>query len=200
MVITNPRDWRALEHGDPLQHKAFGVLERHRVFETLAEFDPAHVSTIGNGLATDSSDIDVVCSFRSREHFEAVVQQAFCECPGFRLYRVQGRGEEAVIAAFEDALEVEIYASFTKTEQHLAYRHYVIACRLLMVGGEELARTITERKRLGVKTEPAFAQVLRLEGDPYLALLDLEHLSDHQLGKLVRSVGFGGELITPQRR
>jgi len=40
-------------------------------------------------------------------------------------------------------------------------------------------------KREGQKTEPAFAKVLSLPGDPYVSLLELEHLDDAQLRKII---------------
>lgn len=186
MIIVNPRDWRALSHGDELQQRAFEVLKSNAVFERLAEFDPAHVSTIGNGLAIDTSDIDIVCSYASGEYFERVVRDAFGSCMDFSVSRVTVRGIEAVVANFRDTLEVEIYASATPTEQQLGYRHYLITVRLLMLAGEALATAVRERKLRGFKTEPALAAILGLEGDPYTALLELEQLSDRQVMALLR--------------
>lgn len=190
MIIGDPRDWRALAHGDALQQQAFTVLERYAVFARLSEFDPAHVSTIGNGLATETSDIDVVCSFRNKEHFETVVRGAFSSAPGFSLRTFVVRGEASIVASFRDALEVEIYASETPTDQQLGYRHYVVTSKLLVLVGEELVHAVKARKRRGEKTEPALAEILGLDGDPYLALLDLEQLSESAMCELARRAGF----------
>lgn len=40
-------------------------------------------------------------------------------------------------------------------------------------------------KREGLKAEPAFAKVLSLPGDPYVALLELEPLSNAQLQEVI---------------
>jgi hypothetical protein len=42
----------------------------------------------------------------------------------------------------------------------------------------------------GTKTEPAFAAVLRLEGSPYDALLDLQDRVDEALIDVLKSAGF----------
>ncbi|HRF37192.1 MAG TPA: DUF4269 domain-containing protein, partial [Saprospiraceae bacterium] len=55
-----------------------------------------------------------------------------------------------------------------------AYRHLLIEARLLEERGPEFRQQIIELKQQGVKTEPAFARLLGLEGDAYEALLRLE--------------------------
>jgi hypothetical protein len=185
VIISDPRDWRCLETGDTLQQRAYSALARNRVFEHLAEFDPAHVSTIGNCLAIETSDIDIICSYSDRQHFERVVQNAFGELRGFSLSTRINRGAEAVVAQFVDDLPVEIYAETTPTEQQFGYRHYIVITKLLHLAGEPLRNAICELKRAGLKTEPAVAQILGLKGDPYLALIALEGLSLPALRELV---------------
>ena len=49
-------------------------------------------------------------------------------------------------------------------------------------------------RSLGAKTEPAFATVLKLKGDPYLAILDLERCENDRLNDLLARAGFGRHL------
>ncbi len=59
-----------------------------------------------------------------------------------------------------------------------------------MLGGDAFRTAVMERRRGGLKTEPAFAAVLGLAGDPYSALLDVEARSDADLVRLLNGAGF----------
>lgn len=61
----------------------------------------------------------------------------------------------------------------------------VIEGQLLVIGGAALRERVLALKRNGLKTEPAFARVLGLAGDPYEALLGLEALPPEQLRALL---------------
>ena len=58
--------------------------------------------------------------------------------------------------------------------------------RSLRIGGEPLRKKIRELKVSGLKTEPSFAKVLGLSGDPFLAFLELEDIDDDQLTELIK--------------
>lgn len=45
-------------------------------------------------------------------------------------------------------------------------------------------------KRDGVKTEPAFAKLLNLNGNPYEELLNLEFLTDKEIIDKLRELGY----------
>jgi hypothetical protein len=49
---------------------------------------------------------------------------------------------------------------------------------------------VMRERSAGMKTEPAFAAVLRLEDDPYRVLLDLEHHADESLIARLARAGF----------
>lgn len=58
--------------------------------------------------------------------------------------------------------------------QQGAFRHLVAEFALLQRYGDDLRKRIRALKVGGMKTEPAFAHALGLDGDPYVALLDLD--------------------------
>jgi len=49
----------------------------------------------------------------------------------------------------------------------------IIEYRILLEKGEDFRKQLIELKRQGLKTEPAFALLLGLEGNPYTELLSL---------------------------
>jgi hypothetical protein len=49
----------------------------------------------------------------------------------------------------------------------------IIEHRVLIEKGEKFRQEIIKLKRQGLKTEPAFAKLLGLDGNPYEALLKL---------------------------
>jgi hypothetical protein len=87
------------------------------------------------------------------------------------------QNEPTIIASFfiED-FEIEIFGQNIPVQQQSGYRHMIIEYNLLLQFGEEFRKNIIDLKRQGFKTEPAFAELFGLSGDPYQALLDFEKI------------------------
>ena len=68
----------------------------------------------------------------------------------------------------------EIFGQNIPTEKQNAYRHMLIEKEILNERGIEFRNKIMELKHSGIKTEPAFAQLIGLTGNLYKALLKLE--------------------------
>lgn len=136
------------------------------LFAALAPWKPTLVGTFPLGLQVEGSDLDIIC--------EAYDLDAFV---------LQGqRVRDARVTRLSiDGMPVEVFAQPVPIERQLAFRHMVIEGRLLTVFGTPLRESVLALKRAGVKTEPAFAQVLGIPGDPYSQLLTLESLSPDQL-------------------
>lgn len=49
----------------------------------------------------------------------------------------------------------------------------LVEYKLLQQHGEDFRQQVVALKKAGIKTEPAFAKLLQLPGDPYEALLQL---------------------------
>lgn len=187
MIQDDPKDWQVLERGSLSQRLAYDVIRASNVFSLLAEFDPAHISTFANDIAVEGSDIDIICCALDLPHFESVLINSFGSCPGFYARRREVPGASAVVGKLPGRIAIEVYAESKPVAHQMGYRHYKIACRLLTCGGEPLRERVRELKSGGMKTEPAFAHILGLEGDPYQILLQLDHESDLYLRQLVHA-------------
>ena len=70
--------------------------------------------------------------------------------------------------------QIEIFCQPVPVKQQLAYRHMIIEYWLLNTRGTLFKKKILDLRAGGLKTEPAFAEVIGLDGDPYDALLTFE--------------------------
>lgn len=155
-----------------------------RLFHQLAPFQPTLIGSFPLGLQVDGSDLDIACTCEDLDAFERALRTAL-PALGIAQPRIE-RSPTAVVAAFElgdDA--IEIFGQALAVTAQRGFRHMVIEGQLLVIGGAALVARIRELKRSGVKTEPAFAQVLGLTGDPYEALLALEDWPPERLRGLV---------------
>jgi len=69
--------------------------------------------------------------------------------------------------------EFECFGQPVPVERQYAYRH-MLAEHDLLVRYPKMRNEVIRLKEQGIKTEPAFARLLQLDGDPYEALLGLE--------------------------
>ncbi|MEO0333269.1 MAG: DUF4269 domain-containing protein, partial [Bacteroidota bacterium] len=82
---------------------------------------------------------------------------------------------------------IEIFGQALPTQRQYAYRHMLIEYRILTLANARFKESIIQLKREGVKTEPAFSQLLGLPSDPYETLLNLERYSQKQLCQLLNA-------------
>lgn len=164
-----------LQHGTARQRAAYQVLHKYEVMEKLADFTPLLAGTIPIGIDVAQSDLDVICCWKDKVYFRAQLLYHFSACAGFSLKEKEIRGHESIMATFWlEEHKVEVFGQQTPSREQHAYRHMLVAYKLLQKYGEPLRQQVLALKQKGVKTEPAFARVLRLSGDPYEALLQLE--------------------------
>lgn len=150
----------------------------------LAAFDPHIAGTPPLGLDLPTSDIDILCHAPDSAAFAATVSARLGHQSGFAL-RTRADGAQVVrfIAA---GWPFEVFASAIPVIDQPGWRHFRIERRLLRLGGTRLRAAVMARRHRGMKTEPAFADLLGLPGNPYEALLTLEAMTDAVLGACVR--------------
>jgi hypothetical protein len=161
------------------------ALARCGVLEVLAAFDPHVAGTPPLGLDLPSSDIDVLCFAPDVRTFTETVWRAFSGAPAF-IAKQWVDPPRPVVASFEAAgWRIELYGEAIPVEQQRGWRHFAVERRLLALGGHGFRAAVLALRQRGMKTEPAFAAVLELRGDPYLAMLDLGDRGDQTLISLL---------------
>lgn len=168
-----------LQAGSSRQQAAFEILHAHNVLSVLKTFDPILTGTFPIDIAIDSSDLDIICFFEDKEQFISCVWGAFGRNKSFKIRERNINNELSVVANFWiEQFEIEIFGQRVPTKQQFAYRHLLIEYKLLNMFGDSFRQQVIDLKNKGMKTEPAFAALLELEGDPYHALLAYEKLQD----------------------
>jgi Domain of unknown function (DUF4269) len=167
------------------------ALRRVGIMRVLVEFDPHLAGTLPLGVDLPTSDLDILCHAPEPEYFAAVVWTAFSGETGFSL-RQWLTVDGPVIAAFvAHGWSFEVFGQIKPVNEQNGWRHFIAERRLLRLGGSAFRAAVKNERLRGSKTEPAFASVLKLDGDPYLAILALQCCDDGQLRHLLAKAGFG---------
>jgi hypothetical protein len=158
----------------------------------LAEFDPHLAGTLPLGIDLPSSDLDILCHAAEPEAFAVALWAAFSGETEFSL-RQWIINDRPVIASFmAHGWPFQVFGQKKPVNEQNGWRHFVVERRLLSLGGSAFRAAIMRERSRGAKTESAFATVLRLTGDPYVVVLDLERCDDDRLNDLLVRSGFGG--------
>ena len=164
-----------LKHGNQKQKAVYQLLLDLKLWHILADYGPVLAGTIPIGIDTSSSDLDILCQVSDFDHLKGLMQKEFSSFENFSVVQGEVRSEPYLSVSFKCSdFIIEIFAQdITVIEQH-AFRHMIIEDYFLLTRGEVFKAKIIALKNQGIKTEPAFAKVLGLSGDPYLELLKLE--------------------------
>lgn len=157
------------------------------ITERLAFYGPALIGTPPLGIDVPGSDIDIACCAADLDAFAADLIREFGAMPDFALARLVSRGAASIACSFEHlGWCIEIFGQAVPVARQWGMRHFRIEQRLLTLLGSDFRARIVALKHSELKTEPAFARLLGLEGDPYEALLTLEAWPDNRLVTLGR--------------
>jgi hypothetical protein len=175
MMDINFENISYLESGTDRQRQAFRVLTEHRIMEKLDQFQPLLVGTIPLSIDIAGSDLDIVCCWKDAEVFAEYLLQAFGEMDRFEWNKTYIRNELSIVCNFMlESFPIEVFGQAITSTKQMGYRHMLIESKLLKEKGESFRQEIIRLKQTGLKTEPAFATLLGLQGDSYTALLTLE--------------------------
>lgn len=154
------------------------ALRRVAALEILAPFDPHIAGTPSLGLDQPESDIDILCHAPDGEAFAHHVWRHFGAMEDFSMHQWIGENRPVVAGFTAEGWAFEIFGAAEPVADQAGWRHFCVEERLLALGGAALRARVMAWRQEGMKTEPAFATALGLEGDPYAALLELAEMDD----------------------
>lgn len=174
-MIENFRNIEYLKSGNERQKLAFSEIKKHKVLEKLEKYNPILTGTIPI-VDLPESDLDIICECENHSEFSEYILQEFSSKKDFKIYSTRQNGIESTVAEFKtENFLFELFGQNIPTEKQNAYRHMIIENSILKEKGTEFKKKIKDLKSSGIKTEPAFAKLLGLDGDPYIELLKLEN-------------------------
>ncbi len=174
-MIVNFRTIEYLKSGNERQKLAFSEIKKHKVLEKFKKYNPILTGTIPIEIDMPESDLDIICECQNHSEFKAYLLDQFSQKKDFKVYSILQNDIESTIAEFKtENFLFEIFGQNIPTEKQDAYRHMIIERNILEEKGFEFKQKVKDLKSSGIKTEPAFAKLLGLEGNPYIELLKLE--------------------------
>ncbi|WP_297433294.1 DUF4269 domain-containing protein [uncultured Cetobacterium sp.] len=186
------KDVEYLKVGNLKQKQSYKILKNIKIFKILEEFNPILVGTIPIGVDVDKSDLDIVCeiNLKNKDSLKNISTKNFSQFKNFKIIDTFSTTGVVVINFFVDNIEIEIYASKVSSFETNGYRHMIIEERILSCCSLKFKEKIVALKKSGIKTEPAFAKLLKLNGNPYEELLNLEFLSDEEIVDKLKELGY----------
>lgn len=186
-MSNNWKDITYLKFGNAKQQEIFQVLDNLKVLEILKSFDATLVSTYNIEIEVENSDLDIICQISKEDPFKELLYDAFGHLSQFEIHLRSKNPLEIVCRFFSEGYLFEVFGSETPVVQQNAFRHLNIMKRFLSLGNESLKKAVIDLKAKGYKSEAAFAKILDLSGDPFLALLEVENMKDKKIKKLIPS-------------
>jgi hypothetical protein len=163
-----------LADGTAEQRLVHQLLLKYGLLETLSDYHPVLTGTLPLNININGSDLDIICEFSNKEQFNDCLLYAFSTYPDFKKAVKTINGQQTIIATFlMENWPVEIFCQQVPVKQQSAYQHMVVEHYLLQQHGEVFRQRIVLLKQQGFKTEPAFAKLLNLQGNPYECMLAL---------------------------
>lgn len=164
-----------LNSGNFRQQLAYKELIDLEIMRKLTTYNPLLAGTIPIEIDISTSDLDIVCHCEDVHQFSEKLIDLFGEQEGFSIQTKLVNKEPTTIANFQGKhFPIELFGQAIPSQKQDAFRHMLIEHQILQEKDSTFTQKIIHLKKSGVKTEPAFAQLLGLKGNPYQALLKLE--------------------------
>ncbi len=162
-----------LKTGSKRQQQAHKELIDLEIMEKLAIYKPLLAGTIPIGIDIPTSDLDIICTCKNHFKFSTELIQLFGNQKNFMIETKLVREIQTTITTFDGAFyPIEIFGQHIASTKQNAFLHMLVEDQILTHKGKDFKEKIIALKKEGTKTEPAFAQLLGLKGDPYIELLE----------------------------
>lgn len=156
----------------------YSAIAKSKILHHFKEYNPLIAGTFPLAINVEGSDVDVLLEVLDFEVLSESLKAHYGHCAGFEITFAEVDSLQTLICHFTfDQVPFEVFAQYKSPVRQTAYRHFLIEERLLKLHGELFREQVLKTRMNGLKTEPAFAEVLKLKGDPYQALLDLQKKS-----------------------
>lgn len=158
------------------------VLDDLKLSSVLSEHEYAVIGTPPLMVDVDNSDIDIACFANEPDEITKCLREHYGYLDHFIEKNHPSALHQTQVVSFEtQGWQVEFFIQNQPLDQQNGVRHFLIEKRLLNLFGPSLKQSVIGLKKQGTKTEPAFAKLLGVVGDPYINLLKLDAFSDNQL-------------------
>ncbi|MCY9698331.1 DUF4269 domain-containing protein [Paenibacillus alginolyticus] len=162
-----------LKSGNEVQRRAYQVIKKLNILNDLSRYTPTLCGTIPISIDVKGSDLDIILEVYDLKVLKDEVYSLYGNLDGFVLRELVVRSVPTIVSNFHfRGFEFELFAQPSPVQQQNAYRHMIIENNLLLKNPHIRSKIISLKEK-GIKTEPAFAQVFELTGDPYDELLIL---------------------------
>ncbi|NUC18192.1 DUF4269 domain-containing protein [Bacillus mycoides] len=162
-----------LQSGNDKQQKVYDVLNKLNIMEGLALYSPVLCGTIPIKIDTLQSDLDIVMEVHNFDVFEQEMRSLYGSYKGFKVKKKKIKTTESIKVNFEfEGFEFELFAQPKPVRNQNAYRHMIVE-HILLMQHPHIREEIIHLKENGLKTEPAFAQVLKIDGAPLSILVTI---------------------------
>jgi predicted metalloenzyme YecM len=161
------------------------TIKDSKVLEVFGKFDPLIAGTFPLGIQVADSDVDLLIQVNEEDFdkLRKLIKQSFKEKVRIGEQRIDAL--HTMIASFVfNGLRFEVFAQNWPPSLQKAYRHFQAEEKLLKYGGPGFRAQVKSYRAKGHKTEAAFAESLRLSGNPYMELLALQKASLGELKKI----------------
>lgn len=174
-----------LEENKPI----FKALTASMILKSFKQYTPFVAGTFPLGLQVENSDLDILMCAQNIDQLSDELKERYGHFSHYKAQRVFVDELDSLIVNFSfEQVSFEVFAQNKPVAFQKAFTHFQIEERLLKMGGDEFQKAVITQRQEGLKTEPAFAQVLGLKSDPFNELLILQKATNEKLRNILESL------------